>query len=385
MVVLCEVGSAKLQVNADCPPPERRRLDHAVITSSPPAYHRFTTPQPRHNHTTMRIAIPDDYADCVRHLDCFGKLAGHEVDIFNDTATSLPELVQRLQHAQALVLTRERTAITAGLLAQLPALRCISQTGKIAAHVDVDACTARGVVVTDGSGTGAATAEMTWALLLASRRHLVAEANRLRAGQWQSTVGQQLQGQRLGVWSYGRIGQQVAAYGRAFGMQVWVWGRTASHSSSTALARAHGFDVAPSREAFFAQSDVVSLHVRLNSETQGMVTPQDLALMKPSAVLVNTSRAELIAPGALVQALRQGRPGFAAVDVFEDEPVLGAMHPLLALPNALCTPHLGFVERDNFERYFGIAFDNINAFAAGVPQNVVNSAVLHGNCNTNSP
>lgn len=316
----------------------------------------------------MRIAIPDDYADCVRHLDCFSKLTGHDVDIFKDTVKTVPELAARLQHAEAIVLTRERTAISAELLDQLPTLRCISQTGKIAAHIDLAACTARGVVVMEGSGTGAATAEMTWALLLASRRHVVAEANRLRAGQWQNTVGQQLQGQRLGVWSYGRIGQQVAAYGRAFGMRVWVWGR----AESTALARAHGFVVAPSREAFFVQSDVISLHVRLNAETRGMVTPDDLAKMKRSAVLVNTSRAELIAPGALVQALRQGRPGFAAVDVFEDEPVLGASHPLLALPNALCTPHLGFVERDNYERYFGIAFDNINAFARGELHKVVN-------------
>jgi D-3-phosphoglycerate dehydrogenase len=316
----------------------------------------------------LRIAIPDDYQDCVRSLKCFSRLAGHEVSVFQDTLTDSGALAHRLRGFDALVLTRERTAITAGLLDQLPALKLISQTGRLAGHVDLAACTERGVLVADGRGSGAATAELTWALVLASRRHLVAEANRLRAGQWQGHLGQQLQGQRLGVWSYGRIGRQVAAFGRAFGMPVWVWGRDAS----TAAARADGFEVAPSRAAFFGGSDVVSLHVRLNAQTHGLITAADLALMRPDALLVNTSRAELVAEGALAAALYRGRPGFAAVDVYEQEPVLGADHPLLALPNALCTPHIGYVERDNFESYFGQAFDNINAFAAGAPQNLVN-------------
>ena len=320
----------------------------------------------------MRIAIPDDYQDCVRRLACFSKLTGHDVTVFNDTTRDIDTLAARFAGAQALVLTRERTAITAALLDRLPQLRLISQTGKIAGHIDLAACTAHGVAVADGSGTGAATAELTWALLLASHRNLVAEVNRLRAGQWQGSVGQQLQGQRLGIWSYGRIGKQVAAYGRAFGMQVWVWGR----AGSTAQAQADGYEVAPSREAFLAQTDVISLHVRLNAQTRGLVTPADLALMKPTALLINTSRAELVAPGALALALQQGRPGFAAVDVYEDEPVLGAGHPLIALPNALCTPHLGYVEHDNFERYFGMAFDNINHFASGNPANLVNPEVL---------
>lgn len=317
--------------------------------------------------TRLRIAIPDDYQDCVRGLACFGKLAGHDVTVFNDTLHDLDALATRLGDFDALVLTRERTAITAALLDRLPRLRIISQTGRLADHVDLAACTERGIAVADGRGSGAATAELTWALVLASRRHLVAEANRLRAGLWQGHLGQQLAGQRLGVWSYGRIGRQVAAFGRAFGMQVGVWGRDAS----TADARADGFEVAPSREAFFAQSDVVSLHLRLNEQTRGLVTAEDLAQMRPGALLVNTSRAELVAPGALAAALAMGRPGFAAVDVYEQEPVVGARHPLLALPNALCTPHLGYVERDNYERYFGIAFDNLNAFAAGQPQNLV--------------
>jgi D-3-phosphoglycerate dehydrogenase len=323
----------------------------------------------------MRIVIPDDYQDCVRGLDCFNKLAGHDVRVFNDSVKGTDALAARFAGAQAIVLTRERTRIDAALLDRLPDLRLISQTGKLAGHVDLEACTARGVVVAEGSGAGSATAEIAWALALASRRHLVSEANRLRQGKWQGHLGQQLSGQRLGVWSYGRIGRQVAGYGRAFGMQVWVWGREAS----TAAARADGYEVAPSREAFFAQSDVISLHVRLNAETTGMVTAQDLAHMKPTALLVNTSRAELIEPGALAHAVARGRPGFAAVDVYEEEPVMGADHPLLALPNVLCTPHIGYVEKDNYERYFGIAFDNIVAFAEGRLTQVVNPAVLSTN------
>ena len=318
----------------------------------------------------MKIAIPDDYQDCVRHLDCFSKLAGHEVCIFNDSVKGTEALAERFADAEAIVLTRERTRIDAALLDRLPKLRLISQTGKLAGHVDLAACTARGVLVAEGSGTGSATAEIAWALALASRRQLVSEANRLRSGQWQGHLGQQLNGQRLGVWSYGRIGRQVAGYGRAFGMQVWVWGREAS----TAAARADGFEVAPSQAAFFAQSDVISLHVRLNAETTGIVKAEDLARMKPTALLVNTSRAELIARGALEQALALGRPGFAAVDVYEEEPVLGASHPLLRQPNVLCTPHIGYVEKDNYERYFGIAFDHVVAFAQGRLSEVLNPA-----------
>jgi D-3-phosphoglycerate dehydrogenase len=318
----------------------------------------------------MRIAIPDDYQDAVRGLDCFAALAGHEVQVFHDTVKGIEALAARFADAEALVLTRERTRLDAALLARLPKLRLVCQTGKLAGHVDLAACTAHGVLVTEGSGAGSATAELAWALALASRRHLVQEAQRLRAGQWQGHLGQQLGGQRLGVWSYGRIGRQVARYGRAFGMDVWVWGR----EGSTAAAREDGFEVAPSREAFFAESDVVSLHVRYTAETAGIVRAADLALMKPTALLVNTSRAELVEPGALVAALQQGRPGFAAVDVYEQEPVLGAAHPLLALPNALCTPHIGYVEKDNYERYFGIAFGHVAAYAAGRlgPGDVVN-------------
>lgn len=320
----------------------------------------------------MRIVIPDDYQDCVRQLDCFGKLAGHDVTVFNDSVTDVNELAARFAGAQALVLIRERTRITAELLDKLPDLRMISQTAKVSGHIDLAACTARGIVVSEGSGGPTSTAELTWALIMASRRYLVPEVNRLNSGQWQGYLGQQLHGQTLGVWSYGRIGKLVAGYGRAFGMKVWVWGR----SESVARAQADGFDVAPSRERFFAESDVLSLHVRLNADTTGLVTGADLARMKSTALFVNTSRAELVAPGALLQALDAGRPGYAAVDVYETEPVLDASHPLLNRANVLCTPHIGYVERDNYELYLGTAFDNLLAFVAGQPANLANPDVL---------
>jgi D-3-phosphoglycerate dehydrogenase len=324
------------------------------------------------NKTTMNIAIPDDYQDCVRSLNCFKTLAPFSVQIFNDTVHDLDALAERLGDADALVLTRERTRITAELLDKLPRLKLISQTGKVAGHIDLAACTERGIAVMDGHGNGSCTAELTWALILASRRYLVDEVQRLKNGQWQGHLGQQLRGQRLGVFGYGRIGAQIAGYGKAFGMSVWVWGR----EGSAARARADGYDVAPSREAFFAESDIVSLHVRLTPETRGLVLPADLARMKATALLVNTSRAELIAPGALEQGLKRGAPGFAAVDVFEEEPVLGARHPLLSLPNALCTPHIGFVERDNYEAYYGGAFDNVARYAAGDTEGVLNPEAL---------
>lgn len=320
----------------------------------------------------MHIAIPDDYQDCVRTLNCFALLKSHDVRIFNDTVKAPDALAARLIDAEALVLTRERTVVTRELLERLPRLRLISQTGKVAANIDVRACTDHGVVIMEGRGDPSPTAELTWALILASRRYLLNEANRLRDGQWQGFLGQQLRGQRLGIWSYGRIGKMVAGFGKAFDMRVWVWGR----QGSTDRARADGIEVAPSREAFFADSDVISLHVRLNDDTRGLVTGDDLARMKPSALFVNTSRAELVREGALEQALRHGVPGFAAVDVYEQEPVLGAAHPLLALPNALCTPHIGFVERDNYELYYGTAFENLVRFAKGDTAGVLNPEAL---------
>lgn len=320
----------------------------------------------------MRILIPDDYQDAVRGLACFSKLAGHDVTVFTDTVKEIDALAERLQPAEALVLIRERTRISDALLERLPNLKLISQTGKGTSHIDVAACTRRGVVVTAGTGSPYAPAELTWALVLAALRHIPHEVARLRAGHWQSTLGTGLRGRILGIWGYGKIGSLVAGYGRAFGMNVLVWGREGS------LSRAHadGYATAADRQTLFEQADVLSLHIKLDKETRGIVTAADLARMKSDALLVNTSRAELIEPGALETALRAGRPGFAAVDVYEEEPILGANHPLLALSNAVCTPHLGYVERDSYESYFGQAFDQVVAFAEGNPVHVVNRVAL---------
>lgn len=318
----------------------------------------------------MRIIIPDDYQDAVRGLACFAKLAGHSVMVFTDTVKEIEELAERFQDADALVLIRERTRVGEALLERLPRLKLISQTGKGTAHIDLAACARRGVVVTAGTGSPYAPAELTWALVLAALRHVPYEVARLRAGHWQSTMGTGLRGRTLGIWGYGKIGTLVARYGRAFGMDVRVWGREGSLSR----ARSDGYALAGGREELFERSDVLSLHLKLSAETRGIVTAADLARMRPDALLVNTSRAELIADGVLETALRAGRPGFAAVDVYEEEPVLGtagAAHPLLALDNAMCTPHLGYVEKDSYESYFGQAFDQVVAFAEGRPVSAV--------------
>ena len=315
----------------------------------------------------MHVVIPDDYQDCVRHLNCFDRLRDHQVSIYNDMVKGLDELVARFRDADAIVLTRERTSITAELLAELPNLKLISQTGKINTHVDVAACQAAGVMVCDGSGSGACTVELNMLLILASLRNLVSENQRLHAGLWQGSLGHQLHGKTVGILGFGRLGAQVSHLVKAFGAKPLVWGR----ESTLQKAREQGFEVASSREMFFSTCDIVTLQLRLTPETLHMVSAQDLALMKPTSTLVNVSRAELIERGALEAALQLGRPGFAAVDVYEEEPVLGANHPLLKLPNCLCTPHLGFVEKDNYELYFGTAFDNINAFAKGQPIHVV--------------
>ena len=303
----------------------------------------------------MEIAIPDDYQGVVRQLACFSKLGGHTVTIYTDTVKDLDALAARLAPAEVLVLIRERTVISDALLARLPRLRMISQTGKGAAHIDLEACARRGITVATGTGSPYAPAELTWALLLAAARRIPREVAGLKAGGWQSTLGIGLRGRTLGIWGYGKIGQVVAGYGRAFGMTVLAWGR----AGSLARAQADGFETAASPEELLARSDALSLHVKLTPDTRGLVTAAHLALMKPEAILVNTSRAELIAPGALAAALKAGRPGFAAVDVYEEEPVLGAAHPLLGLDNALCAPHLGYVERDSYELYFGQAFANV--------------------------
>ncbi|MBV4536475.1 D-2-hydroxyacid dehydrogenase family protein [Pseudomonas urmiensis] len=317
----------------------------------------------------MHIVIPDDYQNVIRTLDCFSRLAGHHVTVLHDRQpASLEELAIRFADADALVLTRERTRIDAALLDRLPKLKLISQTGKLAGHLDLAACTARGIVVTEGRGSPVAPAELAWALMLNARRQLVAALQGFRQGQWQVNLGSALAGQVLGIWGYGKIGQRLARYAQAFDMPVLVWGS----DSSRAAAAADGHRAAASREALFAEADILSLNLRLAQSTRYIVTLDDLARMKTDALLVNVSRAELIAPGALLQALQAGRPGYAAVDVYEDEPVLDPAHPLLNHPRVLCSPHLGYVEKNGYELYFGDAFDNLVAFFAGAPKNVAN-------------
>jgi D-3-phosphoglycerate dehydrogenase len=317
----------------------------------------------------MNIVIPDDYQDAVRRLDCFAKLREYEVTVFNDTVKDVSTLEQRFRDADALVLIRERTAIGDELLSRLPRLRLISQTGKGTSHIDVEACTRRGVGVAVGTGSPYAPAELTWALVLAAMRRVPQESAHLRAGGWQQVLGATVRGRTLGVFGYGKIGTLVAGYGRAFGMNVLVWGREGSQTR----ARRDGYDVAESQRSLFAESDVLSLHLRLDDATRGIVTAANLARMKPAALIVNTSRAELFESGALEAALRAGRPAHAAVDVYEEEPILGGQHPLLSMDNALCTPHLGYVEKDSYELYFGQAFDNVVAFAEGKAANLVNA------------
>jgi len=322
----------------------------------------------------MKISILDDYFDTLRTLACFGKLAGHEVRVWNDHVQDTDTLAARLQDAEALVLIRERTQVRAPLLEKLPGLRLISQRS-VYPHIDVDACTRLGIVVSSNMHAGTpsyAAAELTWALVLAAMRRVPQEAAALKAGTWQTGVWSGLRGKTLGIYGYGRIGGVVAGYGKAFGMQVRVWAREAS----LARARADGYDASPSKEAFFEECDVLSLHMRLLDATRGIVTAADLARMKPAALLVNTSRAGLVAPGALVEALKAGRPGMAAVDVFEEEPVRDPRHPLLTMDNVVCTPHIGYVSREEYELQFADIFDQIVAYAAGKPANVVNPQVL---------
>jgi D-3-phosphoglycerate dehydrogenase len=321
----------------------------------------------------MHVIALDDYQDALRKLDCFARLGEHRVTVLRDTEKDPVKLAERLRDADAVILTQQRSSFPRAVVERLPRLQLISQTGRNTAHIDVAACTEHGVVVAAaGSGSPHATAELTWGLILASVRHIPHEVKALKEGVWQTTVGTGLHGKILGVYAFGRIGRLVAEVGRAFGMRVVCWGR----EGSLAKARGAGFAVAASREAFFASADVISLHVALNDETRGLVTAADLAGMKASALIVNTSRAQLIGEGALVAALRRGRPGRAAIDVFEDEPVSGGAHPLLAMPNVVCTPHLGYVEEQALERLYGGAIDSILGFAAGVPVNVLNPEAI---------
>ena len=322
----------------------------------------------------MKITILDDYFDTLRTLPCFAKLAGHEVTIWNDHEQDVDRLAERLADTEVLVLFRERTQIRAPLLERLPKLRLISQRS-VYPHIDIDACTRLGIVVSSSQHAGTpsyAAAELTWALALAASRLLPQQIEALKTGRWQMGVGSTLRGKTLGIYGYGRIGATVAGYGRAFGMRVLVWAREKTRDD----ARRDGHVVAPDKLTFFRECDVLSLHMRLVDATRGIVTRADLAEMKPTAILVNTSRAPLIEPGALVAALQAGRPGMAAIDVFEKEPVLDTDHPLLNMPNVIATPHIGYVSRDEYEVQFSDIFDQIVDYAAGTPSHVVNPAVL---------
>ncbi len=321
----------------------------------------------------MKIAVIDDYQNAFRTLKSYPKLSDHEVVVFTDTETDIGKLADRLKDADAVVLTQQRSSFPRALIERLPNLKLIGQTGRAATHVDLDACTEKGIVVSaGGTGNSNATAELTWGLILSALRNLPFEVKRLKEGHWQSTLGIGVNGKTLGIYAYGKIGSIVAAAGKAFGARVVCWGR----EGSTGRAKAAGFEVAESREDFFTRSDILSLHLPLNKDTQGIVTRDDLDRMKPTALIVNPSRAGLIAPGALVEALKAGRPGMAAVDVYEKEPVIGADHPLLKMNNVTCTPHLGYVTREGYEEYYAVVVDDILAFAAGRPQNVLNPQAI---------
>jgi D-3-phosphoglycerate dehydrogenase len=331
----------------------------------------------------MNIVILDDYQDVVRKLDCAAKLTHYPFKVYNNTIKGLGQLSVRLRDADVVVLIRERTPITRQLVEKLPRLKLIVQTGRFGNHIDLAACTARGIAVAEGTGSPVAPAELTWALIMAAMRRLPQYIGNLKHGVWQQSglksaamppnfaLGTVLRGKTLGIWGYGKIGQLVAGYGRAFGMRVLVWGRDASREKAVQ----DGYEAATSREEFFQSCDVLTLHLRLNDATRGIVTAEDLAQMKPTSLLVNTSRAELVAADALINGLNRGRPGMAAVDVFESEPILQG-HALLRLENCICTPHIGYVEQESYELYFGAAFDNVVNFIQGRPSNLVNPEAL---------
>lgn len=331
----------------------------------------------------MNIVILDDYQDAVRKLDCASKLENYPAKVYTNTIKGIGQLSVRLKDADVIVLIRERTSLNRALIEKLPRLKLIAQTGRVGGHIDLAACTERGVAVAEGVGSPVAPAELTWALIMAAARRLPHYISNLKHGAWQQSglkssampinfgLGTVLKGKTLGIWGYGKIGQMVASYGRAFGMHVQIWGS----DESRIRAVKDGLTAAPSRESFFETADFLSLHLRLNEVTTGIVTGDDLGRMKPTAVLVNTSRAELIEPNALISALNRGRPGMAALDVFESEPILQGS-ALLRLENCICTPHIGYVEKDSYELYFGTAFDNVVNFIKGTPTNIVNPGAL---------
>jgi len=331
----------------------------------------------------MNIVILDDYQDAVRKLACASKLEAFQAKVYTNTVKGLGQLSVRLKDADVIILNRERTHLTRPLIEKLPKLKLVVQTGRVGKHIDINACTERGVAVAEGTGSPVAPAELTWALIMAATRRLPQYIGNLKHGAWQQSglkfsgmppnfcLGTSLKGRTLGIWGYGKIGQIVAGYGRAFGMRVLIWAREASRSR----AALDGFEIATGRDELFEQSDVLSLHLRLTEETEAVVRLEDLSKMKPTALFINVSRAELLESDALLSALNRGRPGMAAVDVFESEPILQG-HALLRLENCICTPHIGYVEQDSYEMYFGAAFDNVVNFIKGRPTNIVNPGAL---------
>ena len=320
----------------------------------------------------MKIYIPDDYQNVIKSLDCYRILEHHEVKVFNDTVTDENELVNRFRDADCIVLTRERTKLSRNVLEKLSKLKLISQTGKVASHLDVEACTELGIAVAEGKGSPAATAELTWLLIMASLRKLVPAVNALKEGKWQTNIGDCLQGKTLGIWGYGKIGRKIASFGNVFGMKIIVWGSEGSRNAAVN----DGFISAESREKFFRECDVVSIHLRLKPETRGIIKYEDLVKMKPDSLFVNTSRAGLLEPEALKRALAGGRPGRAAMDVYENEPIFDKSYWAFNDENVLCTPHLGYVEKSGYEYYFGTAFSNAVKFFEGQPENILNPEVL---------
>ena len=320
----------------------------------------------------MKIIIPDDYQNAVMHLDCFKLLKDHQVVIYNETEQDIDKLAAKFSDADALVLIRERTEISEALLSRLPNLKLISQTGKISHHLDLNACTRHKVAVAEGIGSPVAPSELTWALIMNAVRQLPQAIQAMKDGKWQVNIGSTVHGKTIGIWGYGKIGKKVAQYARAFGATVLVWGSENSRNEAVK----DGFQAASGKSAFFRNADIITLHLRLNDETTGIVTESDLLDMKKEAIIVNTSRAELIATGALISALKKGHPGFAAVDVYEQEPVYDPDYELLQMPNVICTPHLGYVEQNSYELYFEKAFENVTHYASGKPANIVNPEVL---------
>jgi len=320
----------------------------------------------------MKILIPEDYQNAVSRLRCMDILKSHSVEIVGETSQKPKVYRQLLSETEVLVLIRERTKITEKFLTYCPNLKLISQTGKVTGHIDIEACTVRGIAIAEGIGSPVAPAELTWALIMNATRLLPQAINAMKDGRWQTNIGNAIKGQSIGIWSYGRIGQLVSRYARAFEANVIVWGSEKSRD----LAYKDGFSVASGKEEFLQNNDILSLHLKLTEETRGIITENDFSLMKPESIFVNTSRAELVQKGALLAALHNGRPGFAALDVFEKEPI-SPEDPLLKLSNVLCTPHLGYVELNSYESYFSAAFNNVIAFCSGSPVNILNPEVLN--------